>query len=146
MVFGQLVISLRSHLKVIPSLSDNTRKYFQGRFPCSATYRCYILKEVIQRFCIFNKSLRNKLFAACAGKNRRAGFETLWKSLENSIFFHFLGKVWKRLETSGFGMILNFLLWKSLENAFSLKLKILILRKSCSSTFNTRFILIISII
>ena len=26
--------------------------------------------------------------------------------------YTWLGKVWKRLETSGFGMILNFLFWK----------------------------------
>ena len=64
----------------------------------------------------------------------RAGFVTLWKSLENSLIFHFF---WKSLETSGFGMILNFLFWTSLENAFALKLKILILilRKSCFLNF-----------
>ena len=37
---------------------------------------------------------------------------TLWKI---PCFFIFSGKVWKRLETSGFGMIFNFLFWKSLE-------------------------------
>ena len=52
---------------------------------------------------------------------------TLWKSLENSLFFHFF---WKTLETSGNIWIWDdFLFWKSLENAFALKLKILILRK-----------------
>ena len=48
------------------------------------------------------------------------------------MFFHFF---WKTRETSGFGMILNFLFWKSQENAFALTLKILILRKSCFLNF-----------
>ena len=59
------------------------------------------------------------------------------KSGKFLVFSFFSGKVWKRLETSGFGMILNFLFWKSLENAFALKLKILILIliKSCFLNF-----------
>ena len=53
--------------------------------------------------------------------------------------------LWKSLETSGFGMVLNFLFWKSLKNAFALKLKILILRKSCFLNFQDAVLLAVLI-
>ena len=56
-----------------------------------------------------------------------SGFITLEKSRKFYVFSFFL-EVWKRLETSGFGTIFNFLFWNSLENAFDLKLKIFILK------------------
>ena len=49
------------------------------------------------------------------------------------------------LETSGFRMILNFLFQKSLKNAFAVKLKILILRKSCFLNFQHVVLLTVQI-
>ena len=46
----------------------------------------------------------------CRSSQRRSGFVTLWKSLENSLFFHFF---WKSLETSG-----NIWIWDDFEFSF----------------------------